>query len=131
MSEKVELFLVILVSLELFELFWQKGNDFRDYVKNLFSIYNKGVIFFILLHPSLYFVMFVQMYFSNYSFLATFIVVMKTLDIATKLSLMDKLYNQKELGNFEVMLKENYSIPLPFKMIGLVLYPTLFFFAFS
>ncbi|WP_458699957.1 hypothetical protein ACKGJI_09015 [Sulfurospirillum sp. 1307] len=131
MSEDLELFLSILIFLEFFEFYWQKGNDFRDYVKNLFFFYNKGVIFFILLHPSLYFVIFAQLYFNQYSLLASSIIVIKVLDITTKISLMDKLYKNRDLGNFKEMFKVNYAIPLPFKLIGVVLYPTLFFFAFS
>lgn len=130
MNEEVKLFLLILIFLELFEFSWQKGTNFQEYVKNLFSFYNRGVILFILLHPTLYFVIFVQMYFDNFSLLATSITLIKVLDIGTKISFMDKLYNKKKLGDFEVLLKENYAIPLPFKMLGLILYPTLFFFAF-
>jgi hypothetical protein len=129
-NEEVKLFLLILIFLELFEFSWQKGTNFQEYVKNLFSFYNRGVILFILLHPTLYFVIFVQMYFDNFSLLATSITLIKVLDIGTKISFMDKLYNKKKLGDFEVLLKENYAIPLPFKMLGLILYPTLFFFAF-
>ena len=130
MNEEVKLFLLILIFLELFEFSWQRGTNFQEYVKNLFSFYNRGVILFILLHPTLYFVIFVQMYFDNFSLLATSITLIKVLDIGTKISFMDKLYNKKKLGDFEVLLKENYAIPLPFKMLGLILYPTLFFFAF-
>ena len=130
MNEEVKLSLLILIFLELFEFSWQKGTNFQEYVKNLFSFYNRGVILFILLHPTLYFVIFVQMYFDNFSLLATSITLIKVLDIGTKISFMDKLYNKKKLGDFEVLLKENYAIPLPFKMLGLILYPTLFFFAF-
>jgi len=67
----------------------------------------------------------------NNSALASILVMIKVIDIGFKISLMDKIYNQKPLGNFEILLKENYNIPLGMKFIGAILYPTLFFFAFS
>ena len=127
----VEQYLVILIFLELFEVSWQKGQNFRDYISNLFQYYKKSVILFILLHPTLYFILFAQMSLQNNSTLASILVMIKVIDTGFKISLMDKIYNQKPLGNFEILLKENYNIPLAMKFIGTILYPTLFFFAFS
>lgn len=127
----VEQYLFILIFLELFEVSWQKGQNFRDYISNLFQYYKKSVILFILLHPTLYFILFAQMSLQNNSTLASILVMIKVIDTGFKISLMDKIYNQKPLGNFEILLKENYNIPLAMKFIGTILYPTLFFFAFS
>lgn len=127
----LEEFLIVLIFLEIFEISWQKGQHFRDYISNLFSFYKKGVIFFILLHPTLYFVIFAVMSLQNDSILASVLVIIKVIDIGFKISLMDKIYNQKDLGSFELLLKENYKIPSGMKYLGIVLYPTLFFFAFS
>lgn len=127
----IEQFFIILVILEIFEISWQKGKNFRDYISSLFSFYKKGVIFFILLHPTLYFVIFAQITLQNYSFLASSLVIIKFLDLSFKISLMDKIYNNKNLGSFEPLLKGNYNIPAGFKFIGIIIYPTLFLFAFS
>jgi len=124
-------FLIILIFLELFEISWQKGKNFRDYVSNLFGYYKKGIIFFMLLHPTLYFILFAQMSLQNYSVLASILVMIKVVDVGFKISLMDKIYNKKDLGSFEPLLKENYDIPSGMKLLGIVIYPTLFFFAFS
>lgn len=127
----IEQFLIVLVILEIFEISWQRGKNFRDYVSSLFAFYKKGVIFFILLHPTLYFVIFAQIALQNYSLLASSLVIIKFLDLSFKISLMDKIYNNKDLGNFEPLLKGNYNIPTGFKFIGIIIYPTLFLFAFS
>ena len=124
-------FLIILIFLEFFEISWQKGKNFRDYVSNLFGYYKKGIIFFMLLHPTLYFILFAQMSLQNYSVLASILVMIKVVDVGFKISLMDKIYNKKDLGSFEPLLKENYDIPSGMKLLGIVIYPTLFFFAFS
>ncbi len=131
MSQNIQLFLTALIILEIFEIFWQRGKNFRAYVNNLFYFYKKGVIVFILLHPTLYFVMFSQIALQNYSFLASMLVLIKVFDIGFKILLMDKIYNQKDLGSFKPLLEANYPISLGIKGAGLIIYPTIFFFAFS
>ena len=127
----MEQFLIVLMFLEIFEISWQKGNNFRDYISNLFSFYKKSVVLFILLHPTLYFIIFAQMSLQNYSFIASLLVLIKIFDIGFKISLMDKIYSKKDLGAFEPLLKNNYPISISMKCIGLIIYPTLFFFGFS
>jgi hypothetical protein len=131
MNQNVQLFLLMLIFLEAFEIFWQRGKRFRDYIDNLFYFYKKGVIIFILLHPTLYFVMFSQIAFKNYSFLASLLVLIKVFDIGFKISLMDKIYKNKDLGSFKPLLEADYPLSLGIKSAGLIIYPTLFFFAFS
>jgi len=127
----VEQFLIILILLELFEISWQKGKNFRDYINNLFFFYKKSIFIFILLHPTLYFVMFSQIALQNYSFLASMLVLIKVFDIGFKISLMDKIYNQKDLGAFKPLLEANYPLSKGVKGAGLIIYPAIFFFAFS
>jgi len=127
----MEEFLIILICLEIFEISWQKGENFRDYISNLFGFYKKGIIFFLLLHPTLYFILFAQISLQNYSIIASILVMIKVIDVGFKISLMDKIYNNRDLGSFELLLKENYNIPVGMKFLGILLYPILFFFAFS
>lgn len=127
----MEQFLIILILLELFEISWQKGKNFRDYINNLFFFYKKSIFIFILLHPTLYFVMFSQIALQNYSFLASMLVLIKVFDIGFKISLMDKIYNQKDLGAFKPLLEANYPLSKGVKGTGLIIYPAIFFFAFS
>ncbi len=131
MNQTMEFFLIILIFLEIFEIFWQRGKNFREYVTNLFYFYKKGVIIFILLHPTLYFIMFAQIALQNYSFLASLLVLIKIFDIGFKISLMDKIYNNKDLGSFETLLKTDYPLSTGIKGAGLIIYSTIFFFAFS
>ena len=127
----MEQLLIVLIFLEIFEISWQKGKNFRDYINNLFFFYKKSIFLFILLHPTLYFIMFAQMTLQNYSFLASLLVLIKVFDIGFKISIMDKIYNQKDLGSFKPLLEANYPLSIGIKGAGLIIYPTLFFFAFS
>lgn len=131
MDEQISFFLMMLIFLEIFELLWQKGATFQEYLKNLFYFYNKGAMFFILLHPTFYFSLFCQMLFDNYSVLATLLTLIKFFDITFKISLMDKLYKNKDLGFFKEAVQENLPLPKYLKSSGLILYPILFFFAYT
>ncbi len=131
MNQDIQFFLITLIFLEIFEVYWQQGKSFRNYISNLFFFYKKGVMIFILLHPTLYFIMFAQISFQNYSFLASLLVIIKILDIGLKISLMDRIYNKKDLGSFEALIKADYPLSLGIKSAGLIIYPTIFFFAFS
>ena len=131
MQESAQMFLLMYISLEIFEIFWQRGENFRDYIENLFHFYKKGVIVFILLHPTLYFVIFTQMALQNWSFLASLLVLIKVFDIGFKISMMDKIYHNKDLGAFKPMIEANYPLSIAVKGSGLVIYSTIFFFAFS
>lgn len=124
------LFFAILVFLEVFELFWQKGHNFREYIANLFHHYQKGVIVFILLHPSFYFALYAQFSFNNFSLTASILTLLKAADLSFKLSLMDKIYHKKHLGAFLPLFKSNFPISPLMKASGLMLYPSLFYIAY-
>ncbi len=127
----MESFLLIFILLEFFEIYWQRGNNFREYIKNLFNYYQKGVILFISLHPTLYFILFAQISLQNYNLLTSFLIFVKILDIGFKISLMDKIQNSRDLGTFKVLIETNQPLSIGLKFVGLIFYSTLFFFAFS
>jgi hypothetical protein len=127
----VENFLLFFILLEFFEIYWQRGNTFKKYIENLFNYYQKGIILFISLHPTLYFILFAQISLQNYNLLTSFLIFVKILDIGFKISLMDKIQNSRDLGTFKVLIETNQPLSMGLKFIGLIFYSTLFFFAFS
>lgn len=131
MDSLLQLCFFILILLELFELFWQKGSTFRKYLVSLFYFYQKSVLLFICMHPSFYFMLFCIILFQSTSPLALFIVGVKMIDIAFKLTLLDRLINHKPLGFFAPLASEDYPLPFGLKLFPVVLYPALFFYAFS
>lgn len=126
MLQEIELFLIMLIFLEIFELFWQKGSHIQDYIKNLFYFYKKSLFLFIILHPSLYFVIFAQLYFQNYSFVASLLTIIKLFDVSIKITIMDKIYKKKSLGALVEVLRDNPKISPLLKASSLIIYPTLF-----
>ncbi len=131
METTVFYIIVTLLLLEIFEASWQKGKDLHELILNFLTIYKKSLFFFIALHPTLYYVIFTAITFNNFSLFMSVILIVKFLDIALKITLLDRLANKKELGFFEIMLKENIPIPAYFKYFGTLVYPALLFFALS
>ena len=129
MEESVALYLVMLIFLEFFEILWQKGNTFKEYLANLFYFYRKNMLFFLLLHPSLFFSFFAQISLNNYGFLASSLSLIKIIDLCTKIYIMDKLYKKQNLVFISETLDTQIS-PL-LKSAGLIIYVTLFFFAYT
>lgn len=129
MEESVALYLVMLIFLEFFEILWQKGNTFKEYLANLFYFYRKNMLFFLLLHPTLFFSFFAQISLNNYGFLASSLSLIKIIDLCTKIYIMDKLYKKQNLVFISETLDTQIS-PL-LKSVGLIIYVTLFFFAYT
>jgi len=123
------LLLILFAALEFFEAFWQKGDNFREYIQNLFIIYKKNIILFFSLHSTLYYVIFVKMLLNKSGFLINFIILLKLLDLVFKIKLLDKIKKNENLGVFSILLKENFEIPIYMKYFGVLLYPTLLYFA--
>ncbi len=99
----MELFLSLVILLEIFEIFWQRGNNLKEYIRSLYYFYSKNLLLFILLHPSFYYYIFLQIYFNNYSLIATSMTLLKGIDIAFKLSLLYKIEQNQDLGLYKIV----------------------------
>jgi len=85
--------------------------------------------FFPLLHPTRFFSFFAQISLNNYGFLASSLSLIKIIDLCTKIYIMDKLYKKQNLVFISETLDTQIS-PL-LKSAGLIIYVTLFFFAYA
>ena len=116
----------LLFFLEMFEIFWQKGSTVKEYIGSLLYFYKKNILLFFVLHPSFYFVVFCSILLNNTSALISSIIIAKMLDIIFKITLLDRLLNQKPLGFFVPLFSQEFSLSLGVKLTPLLLYPTLF-----
>ncbi len=118
--------LICLILCELFEFFWQKGDTFRAYIQNLLDVYNKGLIYFICLHLSFFFMLFCifGLHLSQGALLV--MVSFKFVDIGFKISLLNKLQNRLDLGNFTPLFEQDFPLSNFVKLTPLVIYVALF-----
>ena len=120
------LLFLIFVALEFFESTWQKSDTLYGLINNYFSIFNKNIILYFLLHTTFIYTIFVSFYLNNFTFWMSSILVIKFLDISFKLTLMQKLSSGKEINE---LIPMNINMNLVFRYMNLVIYPLTFLFA--
>ena len=120
------LLFLIFVALEFFESTWQKSDTLYGLINNNFSIFNKNIILYFLLHTTFFYTIFLSLYLNNFTFWMSSILVIKFLDISFKLTLMQKLSSGKEINE---LIPMNINMNLVFRYMNLVIYPLTFLFA--
>jgi len=123
-------FVFVLFVLEAFEANWQKGDNFGQLIFNMQPVYQKNILTFILMHPTFYFVIFIILKSGNYGFLLISILLMKTIDISLKISILDKLTKGKSLGGYEMLIKDDVKVKPLMKYLGVFLYPFMVYVVF-
>ena len=120
------LLFLIFVALDFFESTWQKSDTLYGLINNNFSIFNKNIILYFLLHTTFFYTIFLSFYLNNFTFWMSSILVIKFLDISFKLTLMQKLSSGKEINE---LIPMNINMNLVFRYMNLVIYPLTFLFA--
>jgi len=121
--------LLIYIALELFEIQWQKADTLMGVLGRLYRYYRKNIFLFFLMHPTYYAAIAIAML-SDLSFSALALIFIKTIDIATKILLIQQVFEKRELTpEMSAML----LAPLhPYMMyLSVVVYTPLVYFAFS
>ena len=128
--ENIYLFVVILILLEIFELYIQKAETLLGVMQKLFYWYSKSIFAFFLVHPSFYFLFFVILYTDTLNIYMILMLVFKIFDLFYKIELIKSIFiKQRVAVEIEAML--NWQIPIWFFLLGLSLYPPLLFYALS
>ena len=126
--ENILILLIIYIGLELFEIQWQKADNLIGVIGNLYRYYKRNIILFFLMHPTFYFGIGLAMI-TDLSFSAVALLFIKTVDIATKVLLIQQIFEKKELSpEMSAML----LAPLhPLMMyLSVAIYTPLVYFAF-
>jgi len=123
LQEVILNYLLLYVILEFFEVSWQKAPSLMGMLLRMYHYYNKSIWLFLLMHPTFYFAIGFAIL-SNYDGFALLLVGIKTLDIVTKISLIQQVFIKKELTQeLSLILLAPINGFLPY--IGLFLYPIL------
>ena len=117
---------LIFIALVFFESTWQKSDTLYGLIYNNFSIFNKNIILYFLLHTTFFYTIFLSFYLNNFTFWMSSILVIKFLDISFKLTLMQKLSSGKEINE---LIPMNINMNLVFRYMNVLIYPLTFLFA--
>ncbi len=109
--------------LELFEIQWQKAESLMGMMLKLYNRYAKSMLWFLILHPTYYFAIWLALA-TDYSIAALALLFIKTLDLATKILLIQQIFEKKELSQeMTLMLLSPLHPLLPY--ISLLIYTPL------
>lgn len=128
--ESISVIILVLILLELFEAWWQKDKTLFDVLARGYHYYQKSIFLFLLMHPTFYYILFVILFMNVFNGWMVTILLLKTVDIFFKLTLMNKLFVEKTIdASLEMILSEPLS-PWLF-LTGVSLYPFLLFYALT
>jgi len=118
--------LLIFIALEVFESNWQKSDSMYGLISNNLKIYKKSIFLYFTLHLSFFYTIFISIYINNFSFWMSSILVIKFLDIAFKLNMMQKLSHGLSL---EEVMPINVNMTPLLRYLNVLIYPLSFVFA--
>ena len=95
--ENIYIIILLYIALELFEVQWQKADTLMGVLGNLYRYYNKNLILFFIMHPTFYAGIAIAMI-SDLAISAIALIFIKTMDIATKIILIQQVFEKEELN---------------------------------
>ena len=107
--------------LEVFEIYWQKAPTIMGMFLRMHKFYKKSIFLFLVMHPTFIFSIGFAML-SDYTLSSLILLLLKTADIITKIVLIEKIFNKKELSH-EMSLIFLAPIDNFLPYIGLLIYP--------
>lgn len=121
-------YILIFVLLEAYEISWQKAPTIMGMLLRMYKYYSVNIFLFLLMQPTFIFSIGFAML-SEYNLYAMVLLFIKTVDIATKILLLEKVFSKKEISReMSLMLVAPINSFVPY--IGLFFYPILIFLSF-
>jgi len=122
-------YVLLFIFLEFYEVSWQKAPSIMGMLIRMHRYYAKNILLFLIMHPTFYFAIgFVML--SQYNPYALILFLIKTIDIATKIQLIEQVFVKKELKQeLSLILLAPINNFLPY--LGIIIYPVLIVFALS
>jgi hypothetical protein len=122
-NELILNYVVLFVLLELYEITWQKAPSIMGMLIRMNRYYSKNILLFLIMHPTFYFTIWFVMI-TNSATSAMILLFIKTVDIATKILLIQQVFQKRELTQeLSLILLAPINSFLPY--MGLALYPIL------
>jgi len=120
-------YILLFIILEIYEVSWQKAPSLMGMLINMYRYYAKHIVLFLIMQPTFYFAIgFVMI--TNYAPSALILLFIKTVDIATKILLLEQVFIKKELSHeMSLILLAPLNSFLPY--IGIIFYPVLIYLA--
>ena len=126
--ENIYLAVALYIALELFEIQWQKADNLIGILGRLYRYYKRNIILFFIMHPTFYFGIGLAMI-TDLTFSAVALLAIKTVDMATKILLIQQVFEKKELSaEMSAMMIAPLHPLMPY--LSVVIYTPLVYFDF-
>ncbi len=128
----MSIFSVVLISfiLELLEVIVQYSYTLKSSIYRLYRYYSKNSFLFFIIHFGYLWIIFVSLYFNKLNWVIILALTLKTLDIFTKIDLMNKLFIKPDMEYVsEISTLLDSKIPVWVYLIGPLTYPYLIYVA--
>ncbi len=107
--------IIMMILLEIFELYIQKADTLGEMITNLYYYYNKNIFLFFLIHPTFYYVLGVTFYFDTFNFYSITILVLKAFDLFFKMELIQQRYYEPIMdAELEKMMELKMTFAIKF-----------------
>jgi len=116
-------YILIFIFLEFFEISWQKAPSIMGMIIRMHKYYAKSIFLFLLMQPTFIFSIgfFIL---TNYNMYAMILLFIKTIDVVTKILLIEQVYTKKKLSQeMSLILLAPINNFLPY--MGILIYPPL------
>ncbi len=114
---------IVYILLELFEAQWQKADSLMGMLLRMHRRYAQSILLFLIMHPTYYFAIWLAMV-TDLSFASAILLLIKTVDIATKILLIQKVFEKRALTQELTMVLLAPLHPL-MPYLGLMIYTPL------
>lgn len=116
-------YIFIFIFFELYEISWQKAPSIMGMIIRMNRYYSKNILLFLIMQPTFYFSIAFAIL-SDYNIFAMILLVLKTVDIVSKILLIEQIFTKKSLSHeMSLILLAPIDNFLPY--LGLIVYPIL------
>jgi len=120
----------MMILLELLELYLHRANTLSELIDRLNNYYHQSVFILFLVHPTIYFVLGVLLFFDAFNFFGISILVLKVVDLFFKLELIKQRYYKATMDpELEKMMNMNLTISM--KLLSIILHVPFLYMAIS
>ncbi len=126
MDYSLLIFIIYLIT-ELVEINLTLSITLKGILEKHYKYYKKSIFLFLLMQPTYIFAIFILIY-TNFSIASIILLIIKTIDIYTKIVLIDKVFTKNDIDDYlYAMINTKLDIFLPF--LNILIYPPLVYFA--
>lgn len=116
-------YIALFVLLELYEISMQKAPTIMGMILRMHKYYSKSILLFLIMQPTFYFAIGFAML-CDYDIFAMIFLFLKTVDVATKILLIEQVFTKKRLSHeMSLILLAPIDSFLPY--LGLIIHPIL------